>query len=70
MGGFLEGGDPETLPAIEMASSSNAASPLSVPTYDNNGFVVHPDVVYVPGGWNGYTYWMVYNTYYNQDQKM
>jgi hypothetical protein len=39
-----------------------------VPTYDDNGWVVHPDVVHVPAAWNGYTYWMVYNTYNNEDQ--
>ncbi|MBN1427861.1 MAG: hypothetical protein JXB07_05705 [Anaerolineae bacterium] len=38
---------------------ANAANPLSIPTYEGSGQAVHPDVVYVPGGWKGYKYWMV-----------
>ncbi len=36
----------------------NAPTPLVTPTYDGSGQVVHPDVLHVPGGWNGYEYWM------------
>ena len=30
---------------------------------------VHPDVVYVPEGWNGYKYWMSVSPFPNQDAK-
>jgi len=43
----------------------NAPAPLVTPTYDGSGQVVHPDVVYVPGGWNGYEYWMGMTPYPN-----
>lgn len=41
----------------------NANAPLTTPTYDTSGQVVHPDIVYVPGGWNGYAYWMAMTPY-------
>lgn len=36
--------------------------------YDYNGSnaflsVTHPDVIYIPGGWQGYPYWMAYTPY-------
>jgi len=40
-----------------------APFPLDIPTYDGNPNVTHPDVVYVPEGWNGYKYWMAYTPY-------
>ncbi len=40
------------------ASGLNAPAPLVTPTYDGSGQVVHPDMIHVPGGWNGYEYWM------------
>jgi hypothetical protein len=44
------------------APSVSAA--LSITTYvGGNNEVVHPSVVYVPGGWNGYSYWMVATPY-------
>jgi len=43
--------------------SMNAVDYLTTPTYDGSEQVVHPDVVYVPGGWNGYAYWMVMTPY-------
>ena len=43
----------------------NAPAPLVTPTYDGSGQVVHPDVVHVPGGWNGYEYWMGMTPYPN-----
>jgi len=43
----------------------NAPTPLITPTYDGSGQVVHPDVVQVPGGWNGYEYWMGMTPYPN-----
>jgi hypothetical protein len=49
--------------------SMNADNYLTTPTYDGSGQAVHPDVVYIPGGWNGYAYWMAMTPYpNNQDQ--
>ena len=48
-------------------SGMNAATYLNTPTYDGSGQVVHPDVVYVPGGWNGYEYWMAMTPYPNSN---
>lgn len=46
----------------------HAASPLSIETYvSNNDEVTEPDVVYVPGGWNGYEYWMAAVPYPNSN---
>lgn len=36
-----------------------AATPLTTPTSDASGDCTHPDILYIPGGWNGYTYWMI-----------
>ena len=52
-------------PAV--ATGKNAPVPLVTPTYDGSGQVVHPDVVYVPGGWNGYEYWMGMTPYPNSN---
>jgi hypothetical protein len=41
----------------------NAPTYLFTPTYDESGQVVHPDIVYVPEGWNGYEYWMAMTPY-------
>lgn len=38
-------------------------SVVSIPTYDADPSVTHPDVVHVPGGWNGYAYWMAFTPY-------
>lgn len=38
---------------------------LVIPTYDGSGEGVHPSVVYIPKGWNGYKYWMAFTPYYN-----
>ncbi|HOX26988.1 MAG TPA: DUF2341 domain-containing protein [Candidatus Krumholzibacteria bacterium] len=47
------------------AGGMNAPAPLVTPTYDGSGQVVHPDVLHVPGGWNGYEYWMGMTPYPN-----
>ncbi|MBI3568838.1 MAG: hypothetical protein HY084_11635 [Gemmatimonadetes bacterium] len=36
---------------------------LHVPTYDGSGQTVEPDIVFFPGGWNGWEYWMAINPY-------
>lgn len=38
-------------------------------TYDHDGQVVEPDVIYVPGGWNGFTYWMTAAPYPFEDAR-
>ncbi|MFO7610521.1 MAG: DUF2341 domain-containing protein, partial [Candidatus Krumholzibacteriia bacterium] len=48
-------------------TTMNAPVPLVTPTYDGSGQVVHPDVVQVPGGWNGYEYWMAMTPYPNSN---
>lgn len=43
---------------------------LTVPTYvvgDNQ--LVHPSVVYIDGGWNGYSYWMAMTPYSGADSQ-
>ncbi len=36
---------------------------LTIPTYDGSGQAVHPSVVYIPGGFAGYKYWMAMTPY-------
>ena len=49
---------------MDDASASNAANPLTIPTYDGSGVCVHPDVVDAgEAGWNGYRYWMAMTPY-------
>ena len=38
-----------------------------IPTYDGADQTVHPDVVYMPEGWNGYKYWMAITPYPNSN---
>jgi hypothetical protein len=40
---------------------------LTTPTYDGSGQAVHPSVVHIPGGFGGYTFWMVMTPYPNSD---
>ena len=47
--------------------ASNSPTSLSTPTYDGSGQAVHPDIVYVPAGWNGYKYWMAITPFKNND---
>lgn len=44
-------------------SDPGPVTPLAIPTPDNLPSVGHPDVVYVPEGWNGYRYWMAFTPY-------
>ncbi len=41
----------------------NAHAPLTIPTYDDGGQQVHPDVLYTAAGWHGYEYWMAMAPY-------
>lgn len=47
----------------------NAASALDLPTYDGTGQATHPSILRVPGGWNGYEFWMAMTplAYFNED---
>jgi hypothetical protein len=36
----------------------HAADPMTIPTYDEGGYTVHPDVWDFGTAWNGYRYWM------------
>lgn len=46
---------------------SNANAPLVTPTYDGSGQAIHPGIVYIPGGWHGFSYWMVMTPYPNYE---
>jgi hypothetical protein len=37
--------------------------PLEIEDYDGKNSITHPDVVFIPEGWNGWRYWMVYTPY-------
>lgn len=52
--------DPNAFPAL-----ANAADHLELPSYDGSNQGIHPDVLHIPGGWNGYTYWMAYTPFTN-----
>ena len=41
----------------------HAPLPLALPTYEGSGQAVEPDVVWIPGGWQGYTHWMAVTPY-------
>jgi hypothetical protein len=47
---------------------THALHPDTTPTYDSSGQVVEPDVIHVPGGWNGYEYWMAVTPYTCSDE--
>lgn len=42
---------------------ANATIPLSIKTYDGYNQSIHPDIVYISSGFNGYKYWMSYTPY-------
>jgi hypothetical protein len=51
----------------------NASGPLNIPAYvqfSGVNEVVHPDVVYIANGWNGYKYWMVFTPYPGSDDTL
>lgn len=48
-------------------SKANAASPLSVTTYDGANQLTHPKALDLGGAWNGYRYWMAYSPYPNDN---
>lgn len=40
-----------------------SANMLIIPTYDGSKQAMHPKVLYFPGKWNGWAYWMAYTPY-------
>lgn len=56
------------LPA-RSTTSGPVATLLTVPTYERSGEAVHPDVVYFPGGWRGFAYWMAFTPYPGGQQR-
>lgn len=55
-GGYAASPDDYEIPAV-------ASSPLTTPTPDGSGETTHPCVVFIPGGWRGYRYWMAVTPY-------
>ena len=47
----------------------NALQYLNTPTYDGSGQATHPDILFIPNGWNGYRYWMVMTPYPNSNDE-
>jgi len=43
---------------------------LTIPTPDGTGEAVHPNVVFIPGGFGGYMWWMVITPYYNNNSAL
>lgn len=48
-------------------SYENTKAQVTLATYDGSGETIHPSVIAIPAGWNGYKYWMV-NTPLPQSQ--
>jgi len=45
----------------------NAPTPLVIPSYDGSGQVTEPDVVFFDKPWHGFSYWMAFSPYPNND---
>lgn len=48
---------------LTMGTPYNAAAPVTTPSADVSGTCVETSVIYVPGGWNGFTHWCVFSPY-------
>lgn len=55
----------EKAPAGSFAELARKYDLISLPTYDGSGQATHPKILYFPGGWHGYRYWMSYTPYPN-----
>jgi hypothetical protein len=53
----------------DRSAMDNAPYYSNIPTYEGSGQAVHPDVLYFPGGWNGYKYWMGMTPYPNSREQ-
>lgn len=42
---------------------------VTLPSPYSPGHVLHPSIVYIPNGWNGYTYWCAYTPYPDSDSE-
>ncbi|MDD4289905.1 MAG: DUF2341 domain-containing protein [Patescibacteria group bacterium] len=51
--------------AYESQALSGAETYQTIPTYEDSGQAIHPDIVYFDEPWNGYSYWMVMTPYPN-----
>ena len=64
---FADGCDPSPsgLTGVNITGvvASNAPAPLVIPEPSGRNEALHPSVVFVPNGWNGYRYWMLYTHY-------
>jgi len=49
--------------SFSIVSNPDPALRCRIPTYDGSGQAVHPSVLYIPGGFAGYTYWMAMTPY-------
>jgi hypothetical protein len=68
-GAYLCCGNSRNAP-VQPRALSNASQPLDTPTYDGSGQAIHPGIVYMPGGWHGFSYWMVVTPYPNYDYRV
>ena len=48
-------------------TKANSKEPLNIKTYDGHDQPMHPDIVYIDKGFNGYKYWMAYTPYPNMN---
>lgn len=46
------------------------STPLTTPTSNADNDCLHPDVVYIPNGWNSYRYWMVMTPFAGADTSL
>jgi len=53
-----------------LAVLENPTDWQTTPTYDGSGQAIHPDIVQIPGGWNGYEYWMAMTPYPGSDNQI
>lgn len=53
---------PASLPWLS-ARGNGTYETVALPSPYSPGHVLHPSVVYIPNGWNGYTYWCAYTPY-------
>ncbi len=72
LGAGCSGSDRVVAPSVEFqdfglqAPALRPVTPLTllvVPTYDESGQAVHPDVLWFPSGWHGFEYWMAFTPF-------
>lgn len=49
---------PSTTSGAVYVANAIRTTALDIPTYEGSGKVLHPSVVFVGSGWNGFRYWM------------